>query len=431
MKILFLCILGAILVATVVFINFPSEPPPALVAPSTPLDSIIVSHAPDVQEAASSEVPAIRQSPPAPGSKSEPPQKRSEGPLLALARKDLRSALAALNGKYTGLERDQQLGYLLGELGKERLEVISDLLPLFTARSERAFALFAIEKDWLVKDPSTLIKFMHSQKDGMLKNEFMETVAQSMAELGRNREAAQMITSMPYSRERVWGIGTVAGDYARADIEGAISWVSSLKLPEEISEAQGSMWSALTAKRDLNGLTRFSEIAAPTLRPAVFAEIGKIAGEQGITELQKVVPPQTSEYEQAVVGAMSSVPIGELTELANQAIAFQQPQLKAKAMAKYVERIFAQDQKQAVQWVNSCPPEIRPEAIKAVVNKWYNTDSMAASDWINSMPVGRDRDVALGTLASNLRGSDRAAARDVAAAITDKNTRESLLRSLR
>lgn len=360
-----------------------------------------------------------------------PPEERSEPPLLVLARRDLQAALAEINAKYTGLDRDRIIGYLLSELGKDRLECISELLPLITNPSERASALILISKEWLIRDPSALTQFVHGQRNGMFKNQFMEWVVQSMGDLGRNRDAAQMLSSMPYSNERSSAIQSVASHYARTDARGAIDWLSSLQLPDEVATAQGSISASLTVNRDLDGLLLFADVAEKHLRPGVLAEIGKLAGEKGIAELQKVVSPQTPEYEQAVVGAMSSVPIEQLTELANQAIRFESQYLKGKAMAEYVGRVFAQDQQQAVQWVKDCPPEIRPAAIQAVVNKWFNTDSMAASEWINSMAPGSDRNVALEALAMNLRRTDKPTAREVASNITDRAKRESLLRSLR
>lgn len=350
--------------------------------------------------------------------------------LIVAGRQSIKDGIAFLDSHYSGEARERALNFMVAELGKDRLSVITELAPLFRSRNEFQYAISGLTKYWAVKDMDTFVRFADSQS-GEMRSQLLKYAVSALADRQSFEAAANIIERLPFSRERTSAIDSLASKFAQGSPEMAIAWAAKLPLQEDIDRAQRMIFAGLSSNGDAAGLWKLSEVAPKSLKPAILANIGTILGSQENGNPLQLNNFSPADREVVVSGMMRSATPSQMESLMSETRKFQSKYIRAQAVNTYVGRVFDLDQQKAIQWVTNAPPDIRADATAGLVNRWYHADSMAASDWINSLRGGADRDVALGTLAGLLQNSDRAAARDVASKISDSSSRNNLLQRLK
>ena len=349
--------------------------------------------------------------------------------LLVIGRRDLPEAIEFISHNYPEGGRETAYAFLMAELSKENLEATRLMLPLFRSSTERRLAIGMVADYWAGRDASALLDFADKSLDISTKNDVYEKVTQGLVRRKAYPEASKVIDRMPYSAARTSAIESMGHQFGMVDGFAAGKWALGMKLDEDLQSASKAILRGMASAKDLDAMQKFIEIAPPSMKRYAEHEIGQVAGAMGAEALLKLTDSAGSDV--VIGGAINSLPLAQLPSMSERVLAIKDKAIRGQTVATYTARLFEMEPRSAIVWVNTTPSDDRPAALGGLVSRWYNTDSEGLSDWINTLQAGRDKDLALSVLVSQLKRTDRKAATEVASAIQDATMKHQAMQSLK
>ncbi len=346
---------------------------------------------------------------------------------MSIAQDNVARALEWINQRYPEHQREKVRGYLMAELGKIRLESISEFLPVVSSE-ERRGAISLIAHHWATTDSTALAAFAQQHNNPTIKNEIYGHLVSALANQQRFEQAKELVKTMPFSEIRVSTITTLGHELAKRDPVAAMQWAVSLPKGPEIQAACRAILSSLPQSGNLASMNQLVDQAPAGMQAEFRHQFGRMLGSLDAANLLASI--QEDESGAVLNGAIETVSAAQLPELAERMDRIRDPQIRINAISSYVNRLFEQNAERAASWVLQRPPTDREWALASLINNWYRADSAGLSEWASRLPAGTDQNRVLRGLALQLRTSDLRAARDVAARIQDPTLRSEVLKTL-
>ncbi len=241
------------------------------------------------------------------------------------------------------------------------------------------------------------------------------------------KAAAELVAEMPADRHKN-SVSNVAGQFARSDMAGALTWAESLP-----AESRGTAFSGIAYTwRQQDPKAAFDYFAKHELMT-----------EGGYMVNQALRNWTQSDAKEALAWA-NTLPDGKLKDRALSTVIVSMADSDPRGAAKMLPTLSASarddaagnlaarwatnDPNAAAQWAASLPEgDSRSKATRNIVATWADRDLAKTAAWVEKLPAGISRDSAVGEFARQVTDKDPAGAAAWAGTIYDAAQRENAM----
>ena len=128
---------------------------------------------------------------------------------------------------------DERIANLLSLLAQERLEFLLEGLPMIHGAESPFTVASGPINGWADKDPMRLAAFAFEHFDGQIKTLALDAAVGGLLKYGQFGEAETLLNKLPQSKKRTESFQTLAEEWGRQDIEGAIAWARGHSSPAD------------------------------------------------------------------------------------------------------------------------------------------------------------------------------------------------------
>ena len=323
---------------------------------------------------------------------------------------------------------DERIANLLSLLAQERLEFLIDGLPMIHGAQSPFTVASGPINSWARKDPTRLAAFAFEHLDGNIKTNALDSAVKELAKKGRFVEAESVLNKLPQSEKRTKSFKTLAADWGRQDIEGAIAWARGHSSPADQLDLEKSAILAGAYKLTLQQARDLATgYATEQTRPFWDSVIGgKVL--EGDTEaaiaLARTLPDESRRKLQTrIAPKLAQTDLARGTAFALQ---IDNESSRISAIDAIHHQLTQKSTQAAIDWTWTLPEDLQKRVVVGIVTQWYREDEAATKAWVASLPQNAVRDRAATRLAWEVaRGGDRAGAEAIANGINDSESKAS------
>lgn len=348
--------------------------------------------------------------------------------LLEHGYQNVEDAISYVNKNYPREERARALSFLLSRVGQQTLTAINKIAPLIGDKNLKTFALCSIAEHWIKTDLAVAEKYAENGLSGSLKNEFFQSLANSLNNNGKYLDAAAIINKMPYSEARTDVINQTAMRFASSDADAAILWALTLPIDEDIGSSQRFLEMQFARDHNMDALkTLASKTADNGVRKNALKDYGKLYVNSNGADFSSVLNYSSeSDKSNVLTGVIEASSPSDLAKVGEVVLSLKEQENIASSVNAYIARLFSFNPEDAVLWADKANGDHKQFAIRSLVRVWYDTDSVALSEWVGKIPKGDERDIALDAMAARLASTDKKAALEIALQISNQKLKKSL-----
>ncbi|MEM6912096.1 MAG: hypothetical protein AAF555_11010 [Verrucomicrobiota bacterium] len=221
-------------------------------------------------------------------------------------------------------------------------------------------------------------------------------------------------------------VSAIAGEWAKQDPEGALSWASSLSDDSGQRSAMEAIFGELAKTDPAAAASQAMAALSGQNLEGAFRQIGRTwAGqdqEAALAWARSLTGEEAASGVSSVLrGISDNDPEAALRLLAEFPAAAEDERLVGRLTDEWAE----QDPQSTAEWVSDLPEgEAKATATTELVREWMRSDQTEAMSWVKEQPAGPSRDNAVAGLVQSLRNSDpESAVTEWATAIQDEGLR--------
>ena len=219
------------------------------------------------------------------------------------------------------------------------------------------------------------------------------------------------------------GVGTIAGEWAKQDPEGALAWAKSLEGSEQ-ADASVKVLSQIASADP----ARAAELATG-LKGRALADVNRtIASEWAKSDWNRaenfIDTLPTDQKGEALGAAVEALAGDDPSLAASKALEIPEGEARNEAIETVAETMAREQPAAAAEWVASHgTEETQREAMRDIVSNWVSQDPNSAKDWVLSRPDGPVRDAAVSSFVMSDSKGPPAQNVKLAESITDERSR--------
>lgn len=219
------------------------------------------------------------------------------------------------------------------------------------------------------------------------------------------------------------GAGTIAGEWAKQDPEGALAWARSLEGREQ-SDAMSKTLSQIAVSDPLKASQMTDGLEGRALSDANSAIAREWASKDWAATEAWVNGLPLDQQGDAMGSAIRSLAAEDPALAGSKALQLPDGEARDEAVESVAESMARENPADAVDWVmKNGNEESQRESMRDVMGSWASKDPEAARSWVTEQPEGAVRDAAASAYVMNDHsgnGQDQVA---IAETIADERTR--------
>lgn len=219
------------------------------------------------------------------------------------------------------------------------------------------------------------------------------------------------------------GAGTIAGEWAKQDPEGALAWAKSLEGREQ-SDAMAKTLAQIATTDPSKAAQLTSGLEGRALQDANTSIAREWASKDWAATEAWVNGLPADQQGDAMGSAIRSLASDDPQLAGSKALQLAEGDARDEAIESVAEAMARENPADAVSWVmKNGNEESQKESMRDVMGSWASTDPEAARSWVVGQPEGEVRDAAASSYVMNDHsgnGKDQIA---IAESITDERTR--------
>lgn len=222
------------------------------------------------------------------------------------------------------------------------------------------------------------------------------------------------------------GASTIAGEWARNDSEGAMSWAMSLEGGDR-SSAIAAVLREMAATDPAAAAEKAASLSGEDLGRA-YRDIARQWGGQDWQSAQAWVKGLPADEQGRAMSAAIEGLAGQDVQAAAQALtAMPADQVDDDAVRAISSAMGRDDPAAAAEWLAGLETDETSGAMREVMMNWASTDSASALGFIQKQPEGQLRDTAASTYIFTNRSADPAESMSIAETISDDGSRSRMI----
>jgi hypothetical protein len=315
----------------------------------------------------------------------------------------------------------------------ERISRIGEVLPHLTEVKDQQMVLSVVIPAAYHKDPRDLAGRLTKLLSGeMLDNAFYD-LARAQCDAGAFAAAIETLGLMHPDGQRINVVATIADKLGAADFHWALAWLQTLPAGKERETGGSFLLNALSTSTDYKQQEELLPLVHnPTERKLLTERIGLLLERQAPASLDAFVASLPAEE---AVDVQTQVAINKIlatgkpfAQWIESAASLKDPKIRWAVIATCVDR--ENDLPAAAAVVCALPVALRDKALPPLVAQWTGRNAEAASRWVEGLADPALRDAAAEACADTFCYRDCAAARKIAALITNDEVRQRVEKSI-
>lgn len=242
--------------------------------------------------------------------------------------------------------------------------------------------------------------------------------------------AAGAVSLLPVGSAQTTAAATIAKQYARADLDGALTWMDSLHGAVQSAAFKsilGDLWQGGSAADVASALPWILGLKSPALRAQGLRFVGSELAlrQDALSALgQAMMVPDENQREWFVQSVMDGFTRSNPRGAAAWLLTPGASPYASTMIDKVVSGWAAFEPGAAAQWASNVgDPALRGKSVVAATRTWSQTAPTDTANWIATLQDAGTRDAALGALSSAIVRTDPSAAAYYASNISDANAR--------
>ena len=326
-------------------------------------------------------------------------------------------------------EWDEKVLNLLAVVGGERLEFLSEALPLIHDPRQRSSATSLFISTWARKDALSLAAYATEHFSGDQKNSAFERAVEALGNDARFNDAQTVLNQMPASEARTRTIQSLAQRWGRVDIGGGFAWARQFEAAEDRLKAERALIGKASAGASLERLQELATLyATGETRTAWDSVIGrKLVGTDvaaAAAWAETLQPASRDLLRRLVAVKVAETDLAQGTALA---LRLEGP----LAIDEIHHALWKKDMHATTDWMWTLPDEFQHRVVVGIVMQWYRADEPGATAWVESLPASGVRERAMMWLAWEVERAHPGAGEAVASKIADPKFKETAFNELR
>lgn len=216
--------------------------------------------------------------------------------------------------------------------------------------------------------------------------------------------------------------GVIAGEWARNDSDGAMSWALTLE-GNDRSSAIASVLREMAATDPAAAAEKAGSLAGEDLGRAYRDIARQWAGQDWQSAQAWVKSLPADEQGDAMSAAIEGLAVTDVQAAARELKAMPADEVDNRAIRTVASTMARDDPAKAAEWLVGLNSEESGGAMREVMVSWAATDSAAALGFIQQQPEGELRDTAAATYVFSNGATDPAGSMKLAETIGDEGTR--------
>jgi hypothetical protein len=323
---------------------------------------------------------------------------------------------------------DEKISNLLALVGQERLEFLSEGLPLIHDPRQRSYASSSIINSWARKDALKLAAYATEHFSADQKNRAFELAVEALGKDSRFNDAQTVLNQMPASSARTRTIESLAHRWGKVDVGGGFAWARQFASAEDRLKAERTLIGEACAGASLERLQELATLYATeetriTWDSAIGQKLVATDVAAAAAWAETLQPASRDRLRQRVAVKVAETDLAQGTALALR--------LKSSSAIDEIHHaLWQKDMRATTDWMWTLPDEYQHRVVVGIVMQWYRADEPAATAWVESLPAGGVRDRAMMWLAWEVDRAHPGTGGAVASKIADPKFKETAFNEL-
>ncbi len=346
--------------------------------------------------------------------------------LETWATQDPKGAIAALRTMSDQAAREESYLTVLGSWAERNPEEAANDVLALPPGNQRAAAIIKVIKGASEQDQELTHELIAMVPPGSARDSMLSDLVSDLSD-SDPRSATEYLELLPANRQQI--ASSIARNYAKQDLSGALEWASSLASDELRSSSLSEVvqqWAA----RDRMAAVAYADQHL-TKYPNAFAEVLASWAEEdpraAIAHAQG--SPDLKARDEALARCIR-VWARTQPEQALQAAEKLSGTTRETALASVANEWAYNDPRAAANTLLGSPEPHRFEAISSVMATWSRAAPAQAAEWLQTIPAGTRRDTVVAAFVQAVTEADPSTAAAWAVTLQDPKKRDETIQSV-